>query len=240
MRPAARQGCWTQPFPVPAKGILKNGGGKRFCHGERAVAINFVYNRSKPGGEVPLSLIATNRCGRTLTRLGRAPDPSSCSTSPVVMSQPGHGRADAELASRGYDVSTSPTPTRPRSVRRHLPDLILRRGDARALRYELCRQLKEDPVLPHSVPFFWITGLSDREDKVKGMRSAPTTLNTDFFRGARVNRCLLKEFTDELKPPSRFCARSRSVARDPPRKATANASPSCRVTDAISVSTKNP
>ena len=139
------------------------------------------------------------------------------------------------LASRGYDVCTVPDADQAEmEVRRHLPDLILsdvvmpgRSG------YELCRQLKEDPST-RLIPFLLITGLSDREDKVKGIEAgADDFLNKPIFPAelfARVKSLLkLKEFTAAWKRATLT------------RKATANASPivPCYL-DAISVSTKNP
>ncbi len=127
------------------------------------------------------------------------------------------------LASRGYDVFTVRDADEAEiEVRRHLPDLILsdvvmpgRSG------YELCRQLKEDPAT-RLIPFLLITGLSDREDKVKGIEAgADDFLNKPIFPAelfARVKSLLkLKEFTDELETAeSVLCTLGRSVeARDP-------------------------
>jgi len=127
------------------------------------------------------------------------------------------------LASRGYDVFTVRDADEAEiEVRRHLPDLILsdvvmpgRSG------YELCRQLKEDPDT-RLIPFLLITGLSDREDKVKGIEAgADDFLNKPIFPAelfARVKSLLkLKEFTDELETAeSVLCTLGRSVeARDP-------------------------
>ena len=87
--------------------------------------------------------------------------------------------------------------------------------------YELCRQLKEDPAT-RLVPFVLITGLSDREDKLKGIEAgADDFLNKPIFPSelfARVRSLLkLKEFTDELETAeSVLCTLGRSVeARDP-------------------------
>src|ERR1700757_1015941 len=127
------------------------------------------------------------------------------------------------LASRGYDVVAVPDADEAEiEVRRHLPDLILsdvimpgRSG------YELCQQLKEDPDT-RLIPFLLITGLSDREDKVKGIEAgADDFLNKPIFPSelfARVKSLLkLKEFTDELETAeSVLCTLGRSVeARDP-------------------------
>src|SRR5947209_258434 len=127
------------------------------------------------------------------------------------------------LASRGYDVVTvSDAGQAEAEIHRHLPDLILsdvvmpgRSG------YELCHQVKEDPAT-RLIPFLLITGLSDREDKVKGIEAgADDFLNKPIFPAelfARVTSLLkLKEFTDELETAeSVLCTLGRSVeARDP-------------------------
>jgi putative two-component system response regulator len=127
------------------------------------------------------------------------------------------------LASRGYDVATVCDADEAEvEVRRHAPDLILsdvvmpgRSG------YELCQQLKDDPDT-RLIPFLLITGLSDREDKVKGIEAgADDFLNKPIFPAelfARVKSLLkLKEFTDELETAeSVLCTLGRSVeARDP-------------------------
>jgi len=127
------------------------------------------------------------------------------------------------LASRGYDVVTvSDAGQAEAEIHRHLPDLILsdvvmpgRSG------YELCHQVKEDPAT-RLIPFLLITGLSDREDKVKGIEAgADDFLNKPIFPAelfARVKSLLkLKEFTDELETAeSVLCTLGRSVeARDP-------------------------
>jgi putative two-component system response regulator len=87
--------------------------------------------------------------------------------------------------------------------------------------YELCHQLKEDPAT-RLIPFLLITGLSDREDKVKGIEAgADDFLNKPIFPAelfARVKSLLkLKEFTDELETAeSVLCTLGLSVeARDP-------------------------
>jgi putative two-component system response regulator len=127
------------------------------------------------------------------------------------------------LASRGYDVYTVRDADQAEvEIRRHPPDLVLsdvvmpgRSG------YELCRQLKEDPAT-RLIPFLLITGLSDREDKVKGIEAgADDFLNKPIFPAelfARVKSLLkLKEFTDELETAeSVLCSLGLSVeARDP-------------------------
>src|SRR5215831_17925242 len=127
------------------------------------------------------------------------------------------------LKSRGYDVvSVRDADQAEAEVRRHAPDLILsdvvmpgRSG------YELCHQLKDDPST-RLIPFLLITGLSDREDKVKGIEAgADDFLNKPIFPAelfARVKSLLkLKEFTDELETAeSVLCTLGLSVeARDP-------------------------
>ncbi len=72
------------------------------------------------------------------------------------------------LATRGYDVvAVGDAAAAEAEVRRAPPDVILsdvimpgKSG------YELCRDLKEDPAT-RLIPFVLITGLSDREDKLK-------------------------------------------------------------------------
>src|SRR6201997_85912 len=127
------------------------------------------------------------------------------------------------LASRGYDVIAVRDAAQAEvEVHRHPPDLILsdvvmpgRTG------YELCRQLKEDPAT-RLIPFVLITGLSDREDKLKGIEAgADDFLNKPIFPSelfARVRSLLkLKEFTDELETAeSVLCTLGLSVeSRDP-------------------------
>src|SRR5262252_3841002 len=127
------------------------------------------------------------------------------------------------LKSRGYEVVTvSDAGQAEIEIHRHLPDLILsdvvmpgRSG------YELCHQVKEDPAT-RLIPFLLITGLSDREDKVKGIEAgADDFLNKPIFPSelfARVKSLLkLKEFTDELETAeSVLCTLGLSVeARDP-------------------------
>jgi cyclic di-GMP phosphodiesterase len=127
------------------------------------------------------------------------------------------------LLSRGYDVIAVRDAAQAESeVHRHPPDLILsdvvmpgRSG------YELCWQMKEDPAT-RLIPFLLITGLSDREDKVKGIEAgADDFLNKPIFPAelfARVKSLLkLKEFTDELETAeSVLCTLGLSVeARDP-------------------------
>ena len=127
------------------------------------------------------------------------------------------------LATRGYDVVAVGDATAAEAeVRRVPPDVILsdvimpgKSG------YELCRDLKDDPAT-RLIPFVLITGLSDREDKLKGIEAgADDFLNKPIFSEelfARVKSLLkLKEFTDELETAeSVLCTLGRSVeSRDP-------------------------
>jgi putative two-component system response regulator len=127
------------------------------------------------------------------------------------------------LVSRGYEVfAVRDVEQAEREIRRHPPDLILsdvimpgRSG------YELCRQLKSEPAT-RLIPFVLITGLSDRENKVKGIEAgADDFLNKPIFPAelfARVKSLLkLKEFTDELETAdSVLCTLGLSVeSRDP-------------------------
>jgi cyclic di-GMP phosphodiesterase len=127
------------------------------------------------------------------------------------------------LETHGYDVVTVPDAAEAElEVRRLPPDLILsdvimpgKSG------YELCHELKEDPAT-RLIPFVLITGLSDREDRLRGIESgADDFLNKPIFSEelfARVKSLLkLKEFTDELETAdSVLCTLGRSVeSRDP-------------------------
>src|SRR5579871_4484538 len=109
------------------------------------------------------------------------------------------------LITRGYEVVTVRNADDAETeIKRHAPDLILsdvimpgRSG------YELCAQLKEDPAT-RLIPVVMITGLTDREDKVRGIEAgADDFLNKPIFPEelfARVKSLLkLKEFTDELE-----------------------------------------
>jgi putative two-component system response regulator len=127
------------------------------------------------------------------------------------------------LETRGYEVVTVPNAALAEvEVHRQPPDLILsdvimpgKSG------YELCRALKED-ASTRLIPFVLVTGLSDREDKLRGIEAgADDFLNKpvsseELF--ARVKSLLkLKEFTDELETAdSVLCTLGLSVeSRDP-------------------------
>jgi putative two-component system response regulator len=127
------------------------------------------------------------------------------------------------LETQGYEVVTMPDAAQAEAeIRRRLPDLILsdvimpgKSG------YELCRELKADPAT-RLIPFVLITGLADREDKLRGIEAgADDFLNKPIFSEelfARVNSLLrLKEFTDELEnAESVLCTLGLSVeSRDP-------------------------
>ncbi len=127
------------------------------------------------------------------------------------------------LETQGYDVATVADAAQAEAeVRRQPPDLILsdvimpgKSG------YELCRDLKADPTT-RLIPFVLITGLADREDKLRGIEAgADDFLNKPIFSEelfARVNSLLrLKEFTDELEnAESVLCTLGLSVeSRDP-------------------------
>lgn len=127
------------------------------------------------------------------------------------------------LETRGYEVVTVADADRAEiEVHQRPPDLILsdvimpgKSG------YELCRELKENPAT-RLIPFVLITGLSDREDKLRGIEAgADDFLNKPIFSEelfARVKSLLkLKEFTDELETvDSVLCTLGLSVeSRDP-------------------------
>jgi putative two-component system response regulator len=127
------------------------------------------------------------------------------------------------LAGRGYPtIATQSADAAEAEILRQPPDLILldvimpgKTG------YELCRELKDDPRT-RLIPIVMITGLSDREDRLKGIEAGADDFLTkpispeELF--ARVNSLLkLKEFTDELETAdSVLCTLGLSVeARDP-------------------------
>jgi putative two-component system response regulator len=107
-------------------------------------------------------------------------------------------------------------------IRSNPPDLILldvvmpgKSG------YDLCRELKEDPAT-RLIPIVLITGLSDRQDRVRGIEAgADDFLNKPIYPEelfARVKSLIkLKEFTDELEnAESVLCTLGLSVeSRDP-------------------------
>ena len=127
------------------------------------------------------------------------------------------------LATRGYDAVAIPDAVHAEiEVRRQPPDLILsdvimpgKSG------YELCRELKDDPVT-RLIPFVLITGLTDRDDRLKGIEcGADDFLNKPIYAEelfARVKSLLkLKDFTDELETAeSVLCTLGLTVeSRDP-------------------------
>ncbi|MGD0417272.1 MAG: HD domain-containing phosphohydrolase [Terriglobales bacterium] len=127
------------------------------------------------------------------------------------------------LASRGYPtIAVQSAAAAEEEIRREAPDLILldvimpgKSG------YELCRELKGDPNT-RLIPIVMITGLSDREDRLKGIEAGAEDFLTKPISSeelfARVTSLLkLKEFTDELETAdSVLCTLGLSVeARDP-------------------------
>jgi cyclic di-GMP phosphodiesterase len=76
------------------------------------------------------------------------------------------------LETEGYAVVTVPDAAQAEAeIRRQPPDLILsdvimpgKSG------YELCRELKADPAT-RLIPFVLITGLADRENKLRGIEA---------------------------------------------------------------------
>ena len=127
------------------------------------------------------------------------------------------------LESRGYSVRVSHSaPDAEREIHAHVPDLILldvimpgKSG------YDLCRDLKAEATT-RLVPVVMITGLTDRDDKIRGIEAgADDFLNKPIFPEelfARVRSLLkLKEFTDELESAEDvLCTLGLSVeARDP-------------------------
>lgn len=127
------------------------------------------------------------------------------------------------LSCRGYEVmAVSDAAQAEAEISRLQPDLVLsdvvmpgKSG------YELCRQLKENPST-RLIPFVLITGLTEREDRVRGIEAgADDFLSKPIFPEelfARVKSLLkLKEFTDELETAeSVLCTLGLSVeSRDP-------------------------
>jgi putative two-component system response regulator len=127
------------------------------------------------------------------------------------------------LSSRGYEVVGVPDAAHAEvEIRRQPPDLVLsdvimpgKSG------YELCHELKNNSST-RLIPFVLITGLTDREDKLRGIEAgADDFLIKPIFPEelfARVKSLLkLKEFTDELETAeSVLCTLGLSVeSRDP-------------------------
>jgi putative two-component system response regulator len=127
------------------------------------------------------------------------------------------------LASRGYlTIAVQSAAAAEAEIRRDAPDLILldvvmpgKTG------YELCRELKEDPRT-RLIPIVLITGLTAREDRLKGIEAGaddfltkPISPEELFARAGSLLK--LKEFTDELETvDSVLCTLGLSVeARDP-------------------------
>jgi putative two-component system response regulator len=127
------------------------------------------------------------------------------------------------LATRGYQaVAVQSAAAAEAEIRRQAPDLILldvvmpgKSG------YEVCRELKADSKT-RLIPIVMITGLSAREDRLKGIQAGADDFLTKPISAeelfARVGSLLkLKEFTDELETvDSVLCTLGLSVeARDP-------------------------
>ncbi|HEY6348605.1 MAG TPA: HD domain-containing phosphohydrolase [Candidatus Angelobacter sp.] len=109
------------------------------------------------------------------------------------------------LCSRGYEVlSTTEPHEMAELVHSEKPDLVLMDVLMPGISgYELCRQLKGDPQT-RLIPVVMITGLSDRNDRVRGIEAgADEFLSKPLYPEelfARVKSLLkLKEFTDELE-----------------------------------------
>jgi putative two-component system response regulator len=129
-----------------------------------------------------------------------------------------------ELLSRqGYEVLVASSAASAEEIMRHsTPDLVLldvimpgKSG------YELCREWK-DAAETRLIPVVMITGLSDREDKIRGIEAgADDFLNKPIFPVelfARVASLLrVKEYTNELENADTvLCTLGRSVeSRDP-------------------------
>jgi putative two-component system response regulator len=127
------------------------------------------------------------------------------------------------LSARGYHVVAVPNVAEAEAeIFRQAPDIVLsdvvmpgKSG------FEFCHELKKDSAT-RLIPFVLITGLSDRESKLRGIEAgADDFLNKPIFAEelfARVKSLLtLKEFTDELETAeSVICTLGLSVeSRDP-------------------------
>ena len=127
------------------------------------------------------------------------------------------------LRARGYEVAICHTAEEAEErIQRDPPDLILldvimpgKSG------FDLCRELKDDRHT-RLIPIVLVTGLADREDRVRGIEAgADDFLSKPVFPEevfARVKSLLkLKEFTDELESAEDvLCTLGLSVeARDP-------------------------
>jgi len=127
------------------------------------------------------------------------------------------------LSGRGYRmVAVHHAADAEAQIRRAPPDIILldvvmpgKSG------YELCHELKQDPAT-RLIPIVMITGLSDRQDRLKGIEAGADEFLTKPIHPeelyARVRSLLkLKEFTDELETAeSVLCTLGLSVeSRDP-------------------------
>jgi putative two-component system response regulator len=126
------------------------------------------------------------------------------------------------LTTRGYQVvAVQNAAAAEAEIRREAPDLILLDVVMPGSGYELCRELKEDSKT-RLIPIVMITGLTDREDRLKGIEAGADDFLTKPISSeelfARVSSLLkLKEFTDELETvDSVLCTLGLSVeARDP-------------------------
>src|SRR5258708_12804207 len=129
----------------------------------------------------------------------------------VVDDNPQNAEVLSELlSSHGYRlIAVAHAAAAEIEIRRDPPDLILldvimpgKTG------YELCRELKSDP-LTRLIPVVMITGLTAREDRLKGIEAGADDFLSkpinpeELF--ARVSSLLkLKEYTDELETPESF------------------------------------